>query len=75
MTVQHILSVEASQWRMEIGNFNNIISNSLCDYVFCLSKSLMVIAYLLYAVLFKHIVHFIDHLANPVMNLRILCIT
>ena len=42
---------------MEIGNFNNSISNSLCDYVFYLSKSLMVIAYLLYAVLFKHIVN------------------
>ena len=42
---------------MEIGNFNNSISNSLCDYDFHLSKSLMVIAYLLYAVLFKHIVN------------------
>ena len=42
---------------MEIGNVNNSLSNSLCDYVFYLSKSLMVIAYLLYAVLFKHIVN------------------
>ena len=50
------MPVNVSQWRMEIGNFNNSISNSLCDYVFYLSKSLMVIAYLLYAVLFKHIV-------------------
>ena len=49
--------VNVSQWRMEIGNFNNRISNSLCDYVFYLSSSLMVIAYLLYAVLFKHIVN------------------
>ena len=51
------MPVNVSQWRMEIGNFNNSISNSLCDYVFYLSKSLMVIAYLLYAVLFKHIVN------------------
>ena len=51
------MPVNASQWRMEIGNFNNSISNSLCDCVFYLSKSLMVIAYLLYAVLFKHIVN------------------
>ena len=41
---------------MEIGNFNNSISNSLCDYVFYLSKSFMVIAYLLYAALLKYIV-------------------
>ena len=64
MTVQHILSVEASQWRMEIGDFNNSITNSLCDYVFCLSKSLMVIAYLLYAVLFQHIVNWTFALAR-----------
>ena len=51
------MPVNVSQWRMEIGNFNNSISNSLCDYVFYLSKSLMVIAYLLYVVLFKHIVN------------------
>ena len=51
------MPVNVSQWRMEIGNFNNSISNSLCDYVFYLSKSLMVIAYLLYAVLFKDIVN------------------
>ena len=51
------MPVNVSQWRMEIGNFNNSISNSLCDYVFYLSKSLMVIAYLLYAVLFKYIVN------------------
>ena len=49
--------INVSQWRMEIGNFNNSISNSLCDYVFYLNKSLMVIAYLLFAVLFKHIVN------------------
>ena len=41
---------------MEIGNFINSISNSLCDYAFYLSKSLMVV-YLLYAVLFKDIVN------------------
>ena len=40
---------------MEIGNSNNSISNSLCDNVFYLSRSLVVIAYLLYAVFFKHI--------------------
>ena len=57
------MPVNVSQWRMEIGNLNNSISNSLCDYVFCLSKSLMVIAYLLYAVLFKHIVDWILVLA------------
>ena len=51
------MPVNVSQWRMEIGNFNNSISNSLCDYVSYLSKSLMVIACLLYAVLFKHIVN------------------
>ena len=42
---------------MEIKNFDNSISHSLCDYAFYLSKSLMAIAYLLYAVLFKHIVN------------------
>ena len=50
------MPVNVSQWRMEIGNFNNSISNSLCDYAFYLSKSLMVV-YLLYAVLFKDIVN------------------
>ena len=49
--------VNVSQWPMEIGNFNNSISNSLCDYVFYLSKSLMVLANLLYVVLLKHIVN------------------
>ena len=56
--------VNVSQWCMEIGNFNNSISNSLRDYVFCPSKSLTVIAYLLYAVLFKHIVNWTLVLAN-----------
>ena len=51
------MPVNVSQWRMEIGNFNNNISNSLYDYVFYLSKSLMIIAYLLYAVFLKHIVN------------------
>ena len=51
------MPVNVSQWRMEIGNFINSISNSLCDYAFYLSKSLMVIVYLLYAVLFKDIVN------------------
>ena len=51
------MPVNVSQWRMEIGNFNNSISNSLWDYVFYLSKSLMIITYLLYAVLIKHIVN------------------
>ena len=51
------MPVNMSQWRMKIGNFSNSISNSLRDYVFYLSKSLMVIAYRLYAVLFKHIVN------------------
>ena len=51
------MPVTLSHLRMEIRNFNNSISNSLCDYDFHLSKSLMVIAYLLYAVLFKHIVN------------------
>ena len=50
------MPVNVSQWRMEIGNFINSISNSLCDYAFYLSKSLMVV-YLLYAVLFKDIVN------------------
>ena len=57
------MAVNVSQWRMEIGNFNNSISNSLCDYAFYLSKSLMVIACLFYAVLFKHIVNWILALA------------
>ena len=51
------MPVNVSQWRMEIGNFNNSISNSLCDHIFYLGKSLMVIAYLFYAVLFKRIVN------------------
>ena len=49
--------VHVNQWRMEIGNFNNSISNPLSDYAFYLSKSLIIIAYLLYLVLFKHIVN------------------
>ena len=44
-----------SQWRKEIGNFHNSTSNFLYNCVFYLSKSLMVIAYNLYAVLFKNI--------------------
>ena len=48
------MPVNVRQWRMEIANFNNSISNSLCDHFFYLTKSLMVIASLLYAVLFKH---------------------
>ena len=51
------MPINVNQWHMEIGNFNNSISNSLCDYIFYLNKSLTVIAYLLYAVLFKHIVN------------------
>ena len=51
------MPVNVSLWRMEIGNFNNSISNFLCNHVFYLSKSLMVIAYLLYAVFLKHIVN------------------
>ena len=65
MTVPYILFVEAILGsfefiflnHMEIENCNNSISNSFCDYVFYLSKSLMVIAYLLYVVFFKHIVN------------------
>ena len=51
------MPVNVSQWRMEIGISNNSISNSLFHYVFYLSKSLMVLAYLLYAVFLKHIVN------------------
>ena len=42
---------------MEIGNFHNSNSNSLCDCVFYLSKSLTVIAYIFYAVFLKDIVN------------------
>ena len=49
--------VNVSWWCMEIGNFNESISNFLCYYVFYLSNRLMVIDYILYAVLFKHIVN------------------
>ena len=49
---------------MKIANFNNSISNSLCDYVFYPSKSLIVIAYLLCAVLLKHIVNWTLALAT-----------
>ena len=51
------MPVNVSQWRMEIRNFRNSTSNPLCDSVFYLSKSLIVIAYILYAVLFKDIVN------------------
>ena len=51
------MPVNVSQWCMEIRNFNNSISNSLCDYVFYLSKSLMVLAYLSYVALLKHTVN------------------
>ena len=56
---QHLLRilVNVSQWRMEIGNFHNSISNSFCNCVFYMSKSWMVIAYLLYAALLKDIVN------------------
>ena len=57
------MPVNVNQWHMEIGNFSNSISNSLCDYVFYMSKSLMVIAYFLYAVLFRHIVNWALELA------------
>ena len=49
------MPVNVSQWRMDIGNFLNGTSNSLCDYVFYLSKNLMVIFYISYAVLSKDI--------------------
>ena len=42
---------------MEIRIFNNSISNSLHDYVFYLSKRLVVITYLLHALLLKYIVN------------------
>ena len=43
------MPVNVNQWRMEIGNFYVI--------VFYVSKNLMVIAYILYAVLFKNIIN------------------
>ena len=46
------IPVNVSQWRMEIKNFHNSTSNSLCNCVFYLNKSLMVIASILYAVFF-----------------------
>ena len=46
------MPVNVSQWLMDIGNFQNF----LCDCVFYLSKSLMVVAYI-YALLFKNIVN------------------
>ena len=51
------IPVNVSQWRMEIRIFNNSISNSLHDYVFYLSKRLVVITYLLHALLLKYIVN------------------
>ena len=58
------IPVNVSQWRMKIGNFHNSSSNSLCDCVFCLSKSLMVIVYISYAVLFKDIANLTFVFAN-----------
>ena len=49
--------VNVSQWSMEIGNFHNSTSNFPSDCIFYLSKSLMVIGYILYAVLFKDMVN------------------
>ena len=51
------MPVNVSQWRMDIGNFHNSISDFLCDCVFYLNKSLMVNDHTLYAVLFKDIVN------------------
>ena len=51
------IPVYVSQWRMEIRNFHNSISNSFCNCVFYPGKSSMVIAYVLYAALFKDIVN------------------
>ena len=51
------MPVNVSQWPMDTENFHNSPSNYLCDCVFYLSKSLMVIAYVSYTVLFKDIVN------------------
>ena len=51
------MPVNVSQWRMEIGNFHNSTSHFLRDRVFYLSKRLVVIAYISYAVLFNDIVN------------------
>ena len=51
------MPVNVSQWCMEIGNFHNSTSHFLRDCVCYLSKSLVVIAYILYAVLFNDIVN------------------
>ena len=51
------MPVNVSQWPMDTENFHNSPSNYLYDCVFYLSKSLMVIAYVSYTVLFKDIVN------------------